>query len=191
MLRPTLSALLAMTALAVAPPAARADDVRVFGSIEGALAIPTDAPGHRAYASGASLSGAVHLSATNFLMPLARVRVVALGAGASDLGPTTQGLTPSLSLGLRFRPRGIAHPEEPSRAGCVWAEVDAGAALWGGNVLPSFEAAVGFLFTLPGSAGVDIGPVFRFVHLLSTSQADGPVPYVVTVGLEVLINDAR
>lgn len=170
----------------VSPSSARADGERVFVSTELSLATPTDPLATRLFAPGASASVALHFSLTQWLMPLVRARGAVLGAAGTGNGEL--GSLGTLSLGLRFRPRGIAHPEEPSRAGCVWGEVDAGLALWNGRWLPTFEAAVGFLFL---AGDVDLGPVVRFVDLWPTSAGDGPETFLVTVGLEALFGDAR
>ncbi len=178
-----------VTVGALAPARARADGERVFVSGEAALVVPTDPLPTRLFAPGGSASLAAHFSLTEWLMPLVRARGALLGAGDPTNGARSGlGTIGSLTLGVRFRPRGIAHPEEPSRAGCVWAEIDAGLASWNERPLPSFEAAVGFLF-LAGE--VDVGPAFRFVHLWPTSAADGPETFLVTVGLELLFGDAR
>ncbi|MFO0686080.1 MAG: hypothetical protein U0234_28725 [Sandaracinus sp.] len=186
--RPSLAwAALALLPL-VLPASARADGERVLFSAEASYVVPTDPIATRPFAPGGGVSLAAHFSLTQWLMPLARARGALLGAGDRTLGQGELGSLGSVLLGIRFRPRGIAHPEEPSRAGCVWGEIDAGLALWNGRPLPTFEAAVGFLFL---AGDVDVGPAFRFVHLWPTAAADGPETFLVTVGLELLFGDAR
>lgn len=181
--------LIALALIALAPASASAQGERVMLGVETALAVPTAAPTISPFAPGASASLAAHFSVTNWLMPLVRVRAAVLGAGDSTTNAgSALGTLGSVTAGIRFRPRGIAHPEEPSRAACVWAEVDAGAGLFDGRALPSFEAAVGFLFV---AGEVDLGPVVRFLHVLPIAAGDGSDLFLVTVGLEVLIGDAR
>lgn len=181
----SLAALALASLLGLAPSVAAAQGERVIFGAEGALLVPTTSPSTSALAPGATLSLAAQFSVTNWLMPLVRARAAALGAGGQQHDPT--GMASFLG-GVRFRPRGIAHPEEPSRAACVWAEIDAGLTLFGARAQPTFEAAVGFLF-LAGAA--DIGPALRFVHVMPASSGDGPDVFMVTVGLEVLLGDAR
>ncbi len=168
------------------PALATAQGERVIVGVEGAVLFPVTAPQLDRFYPGATISAAAQFSVTNYLMPLVRAR-----AGVLTLQPQTSSDVPyvvSLMGGLRFRPRGIAHPEEPSRASCIWAEVDAGIAMWSGLARPTFEAAIGFGFLVDE---VTMGPVVRFAHVLSTTSSDGPDPFLMTVGLELLFGDAR
>lgn len=175
--------------MSLAPTTAWAQGERVMLGVEGALLVPTTPLATSAYAPGATASLAAHFSLTNWLMPLVRVRAGLLGTGDRVNNETSAlGTLGSVMGGIRFRPRGIAHPEEPSRAACVWAEIGAGGSVWNGRVLPGFEAAVGFLFV---AGDVDIGPAVRFLHVLPVAASDGADLFLVTVGLEVLVGDAR
>ncbi|MBX3274819.1 MAG: hypothetical protein KF729_31435 [Sandaracinaceae bacterium] len=137
------------------------------------------------YLPGPSLAASLQLSLTKWIMPVLRVRGGLLSAGSGQPDLATLG---SVVAGLRFRPRGIAHPEEVPRATCIWAEVDAGVGLWNGLVRPAFEAAIGFTFE---AGDVGLGPVVRFLHVLPADASDGPDPFLMTLGLEVLFGDAR
>lgn len=178
--------LLALTLLLPTPALAQAEDEpRLLVGVEGDVFFAVGAPQVDRYLPGPSLAASLQLSLTKWIMPVLRVRggFLTMGTGQSDLG--TLG---SVVTGIRFRPRGIAHPEEVPRATCVWAEVDAGVGLWNGLVRPAFEAAVGFTFE---AGDVGLGPVVRFLHVLPTEPSDGPDPFLMTVGLEVLFGDAR
>ena len=127
----------ALACLLLAPGRAAAEDERVIVGIEGAVIFPVSTPQLDRLYPGATLSVATQFSLTNYLMPLLRLRGGFLaGQPQSDAG---NGYLGSLMGGLRFRPRGIAHPEEPSRASCIWAEIDAGVAAWNHLVRPTFE----------------------------------------------------
>lgn len=183
--RAAMSSIVALAAILVAARAS-ADDERVIAGVEGAVIFPVTSPQVDRLYPGGTVSAAAQFSVTKFLMPLFRAR------GAFLVSQPWVGGGPdylvSLTGGMRFRPRGIAHPEEPSRASCIWAEVDAGVAVWNGLWRPTFEAAIGFGFVVDD---VTLGPVVRFVHVLSIENGDGPDAYLMTVGLEVLFNDAR
>jgi hypothetical protein len=172
-----------------APLAAKADDERVLLNAETSLAVPAEAFDRSPYTSGGTLSAATLFSVTKWLMPLLRVRGTILGAHGQDANPgALLGTSGSLMAGLRFRPRGIAHPEEVPRATCIWAEIDAGVALFGDRIQPTFEVAIGFA----AEAGpIDIGPVVRFVHVFPTAAGEDTHAYAVTLGLEVIAFDAR
>lgn len=165
---------------------ASADDERLLVGIEGAVLFPVTSPYVDALYPGPTVSVAAQLSLTKYLMPLLRLR----GGTLIRQSQTTSGpdYLVSLMAGLRFRPRGIAHPEEPSRASCIWAEVAAGGAAWNDRIRPTFEAAIGFGFV---ADDVTLGPVVRFAHVLPTESTDGPDAFLMTVGLEILLNDAR
>lgn len=181
--------LLALVVVAALPSPSEAQGERVMVGIEGALLVPTESPSRSAFAPGATASLAAHFSLTNWLMPLVRARAGVLGVGQSLANPDGSfGTLGALMGGVRFRPRGIAHPEESSRAACVWAEIDAGLALFGGRPQPAFEAAVGFLFV---AGDVDLGPAIRFAHVMPASPGDPTDTFFVTVGLEILLGDAR
>ncbi len=181
----TLTLSLAL-ALIATPSRAAAEDERVIAGVEGALIFPVTSPQVDRYYPGGSISAAAQFSLTNYLMPLVRARGAFLVSQPQVDART--GYLVSLMGGLRFRPRGIAHPEEPSRASCIWAEVDAGVAVWNDLVRPTFEAAIGFGFLVDD---LTMGPVVRFAHVLTTEVTDGPDAFLMTVGLELLFNDAR
>jgi len=168
------------------PAVAAADGERVIVGLEGAVLFPVTEPQVNQLYPGPTFSVATQFSVTEYLMPLLRLR----GGSVVHQPQTESGPDYHVSLmgGLRFRPRGIAHPEEPSRASCIWAEVAAGAAAWNDRIRPAFEAAIGFGFVVDA---VTLGPVVRFAHVLSTESSDGPDAFLMTVGLEVLLNDAR
>lgn len=176
----------ALIACVALPTGVMAQGERVIVGVEGAVLFPVTTPQVDRFYPGATISAAAQFSVTNYLMPLVRAR-----GGVLPLQPQVSADLPylvSLMGGLRFRPRGIAHPEEPSRASCIWAEVDAGIAMWSGLARPTFEGAIGFGFLVDD---VTLGPVVRFVHVLSTTPSDGPDPFSMTVGLELLFGDAR
>ncbi len=179
------AALLAGLAL---PGEAAADDDegRVLLGIEGAVLFPVATPYVDALYPGPTASVAAQFSVTKYLMPLIRLR----GGALIRQPQTTSGPDYLVSLmgGIRFRPRGIGFPEEPSRASCIWGEVAAGAAAWNDRIRPTFEAAIGFGFL---ADEVTLGPVVRFAHVLPTEASDGPDAFLMTIGLEVLLNDAR
>ena len=186
MRRASLVVVGALIACVGLPMHVAAQGERVLVGVEGALLFPVTSPQVDRFYPGATISAAAQFSVTNHLMPLVRAR-----GGVLPLQPQTSSDVPylvSVVGGLRFRPRGIAHPEEPSRASCIWAEVDAGIAMWSGLARPTFEAAIGFGFLVDD---VTMGPVVRFVHVLSTTASDGPDPFLMTVGLELLFGDAR
>lgn len=183
---PLLPLLLALAALVLTPTAAAAEGDRVIVGLEGAVIFPVTSPQIDRLYPGGTLSVATQFSVTNYLMPLLRARGGFLVSQPHlNAGPD---YLVSVMGGMRFRPRGIAHPEEPSRASCIWAEVDAGVAVWNGLVRPTFEGAIGFGFLVDD---VTMGPVVRFAHVLSTEPSDGPDAFLVTIGLEVLLGDAR
>ena len=175
-----------LAAAVLVPAAARADGERVIVGIEGAVLFPVTHPQLDRLYPGPTVSVATQFSVTNYLMPLLRLRGGFLAAQPQN--EAGNGYLGSLSAGVRFRPRGIAHPEEPSRASCVWAEVDLGVAAWNHLVRPTFEAAVGFGFLVDD---VTMGPVVRFAHVLTIEPTDGPDAFLMTIGLELLWNDAR
>lgn len=189
---PARAAFVTVVALACAlstPTRVRADDERLMLGVEGAYFSPTQRLSAAAYSPGGTLSVAAELSLTPWLIPLVRVRGALVGGASGNVdGRQDVGSLGSVSAGVRFRPRGIAHPEETSRASCVWAEIDAGIALWNGRLQPTFEVALGFT----SEAGdVDLGPVFRFVHVLPMSAADGTDVFSMTIGLELIFGDRR
>lgn len=193
-----LAALAVVAALGL-PSGALAEDTpeppdegpRLLVGLEGAVWFPVTDPQLRLYWPGATGSLAAHVSLTKYLMPIARMRMGFLAdappPGPPDDDPSAAYLS-SFALGLRFRPRGIAHPEEASRASCIWAEVAAALAFYGGDVRPSFEGAIGFGFV---AGDVTLGPVVRFLHVLSLEPSDGPDTFTLSAGLELLLNDAR
>ncbi|MCB9596064.1 MAG: hypothetical protein H6719_25305 [Sandaracinaceae bacterium] len=163
------------------PPSNEGSD-RVIVGVEGAVMFPFTDPLLAEYYPGGTISLATQFSVTKFLMPLLRVRGGALSAQQNEAAYLL-----TASAGLRFRPRGIAHPEEPSRASCVWAEIDASIAALNGEVHPAYEIAIGFDFIVDD---IDFGPVVRFVHVIG-EQAPYEQTYLLTGGLEILFNDAR
>lgn len=172
--------------LPLTPAVAEADGERVLVGIEAAVFFPVTEPRVDRLYPGASFSVATQFSVTPYLMPLFRARSGFLLAQPQvDAGAEH---VVSLLAGMRFRPRGIAHPEEPSRASCVWAEAAAGVAAWNAIGRPTFEGAVGFSFVVDD---VTMGPVVRFAHVLPIELGDGPDLFAMTIGLEVLLNDAR
>lgn len=175
-----------LVALLMTPAVAAAEGERVIVGLEGAVLFPVTEPQVNQLYPGPTFSVATQFSVTEYLMPLLRLR----GGSVVHQPQTASGPDYHVSLmgGLRFRPRGIAHPEEPSRASCIWAEIAAGAAAWNDRVRPAFEAAIGFGFV---ADDVTLGPVVRFAHVLSTESSDGPDAFLMTIGLEVLLNDAR
>ena len=176
----------AVLSVLLTPAIAAAEGERVIVGLEGALIFPVTSPQVDRLYPGGTLSVATQLSVTNYLMPLLRARGgFLISQPQLNAGPD---YLVSVMGGMRFRPRGIAHPEEPSRASCIWAEVDAGVAVWNGLVRPTFEGAIGFGFLVDD---VTMGPVVRFAHVLSTEASDGPDAFLMTVGLEILLNDAR
>lgn len=184
---------LVLALLVVAPSAACAQELRPLVSFELGAAGPMLAP-DAGVGWGGTLGASVHLAIARTLIPALRLDALALSAGslpeANRMAGTVQGVRePSLAsvvgLALRWRPRGVFHPEEPQAAGCVWAEIVAGAAA--GSDLPfapAFEAAIGFLFVLP--EGVDLGPVFRLVHVLAPDHET----VVLTMGVALMLPDA-
>jgi len=177
---------LALSVWTLAPASAAAEGERVIAGVEGAVLFPVTSPQLDRFYPGGTASVAAQFSVTNYLMPLVRARGGVLGGQSQvDTGPA---YLVSLMGGLRFRPRGIAHPEEPSRASCIWAEVDAGVGVWNGLARPTFEAAIGFGFLVDD---LTMGPVVRFAHVLSTAASDGADAFMMTVGLEILFGDAR
>jgi hypothetical protein len=173
-----------------AEPAPVEDEPRLIVGFGGAVIFPLATPHLEALWPGATFAVAAHASLTKWLMPTLRLRGGILAdQGASNafpdpgVGTLLQGMG-----GIRFRPRGIAHPEEVPRGTCIWAEVDAGIGLWNGHWQPIFEATIGFDFEV---GPVDLGPVVHFTHVLPTRPADGPDTFLLSVGLEVLVNDAR
>ncbi len=172
-------------------PAPSDDGPRLLFGFEGAVWFPVTDPQLQLYWPGATGSIAAHVSLTKYLMPVIRMRMGFLADAPPpdppDNDPSAAYLS-SFALGLRFRPRGIAHPEEASRASCIWAEVAAALAFYGDNVRPSFEGAIGFGFV---AGDVTLGPVVRFLHVLSVEPSDGPDTFTMSAGLEVLLNDAR
>lgn len=171
--------------LAAQDVAPESDSPRVLVGLEADVFFAVSAPHLDRYLPGPSLSASVQFSVTKWLMPLFRLR-----GGLLTEGPNTRdlGTLGSALAGIRFRPRGIAHPEEVPRATCIWAEVDAGIALWNGLPRPTFEAAIGFTFEA-GEFG--LGPVVRLQHVFPTEPSDGPDAFLMTVGLELLFGDAR
>lgn len=182
----SLALALALAGSLAAPTTAAADDERVIAGVEGALFFPVSEPHVDLFYPGGTLSLATQFSVTNYLMPLFRARAGMLAPQAGNVAGA--GYLASIMGGLRFRPRGIAHPEEPSRASCIWAEIDAGVGTWNGIGLPMFEAAIGYGFLVDD---VTMGPVVRFTHALTPELRDGPDAFLMTVGLELLLNDAR
>lgn len=182
---PTALAVALVAAISTAGGAA-AQEERVIVGLEGAVLFPVTEPQVDDLYPGPTFSVAAQLSVTKYLMPLFRLR----GGSVVHQPQTVAGPDYHVSLmgGLRFRPRGIAHPEEPSRASCIWAEVAAGAAAWNDRIRPAFEAGIGFGFVVDD---VTLGPVVRFAHVLSIEPGDGPDAFLMTIGLEVLLNDAR
>jgi hypothetical protein len=173
-----------------AEPEPERDEPRVIVGLDGAVLFPLATPHVEAYLPGPTLAVAAHFSVTKWLMPTLRLRGGVLADQAQSAAFPDPGLGTLLHAmgGVRFRPRGIAHPEEVPRATCVWAEVDAGIGLWNGRWQPVFEASVGFDFEV---GPVDLGPVVHFTHVLPTGPADGPDAFLLSIGLEVLVGDAR
>ncbi|MCA9610845.1 MAG: hypothetical protein KC619_34855 [Myxococcales bacterium] len=166
---------------------ARAQDADVSDRLilggEAAVMFPFTDPQIEEHYPGGTVSLAMQWPVTKFLMPLLRLRS---GWLSPRQGSSAQLL--SASIGLRFRPRGIAFPEEPSRASCIWAEVDASIASLNGALRPAYEVAIGFGFLVDD---VTLGPVVRFIHVVEDSSSSELPTYVLTGGLEVLLNDAR
>ncbi|MGE0786911.1 MAG: hypothetical protein AB7S26_14660 [Sandaracinaceae bacterium] len=156
---------------------------RVIVGLEGAVIFPFTDPQLAEYYPGGTISLATVFAVTKFLAPLFRLRAAWLSAQEAQTGYLA-----TASLGVRFRPRGIAHPEEPSRASCIWAEIDASIAAWNGEARPAYEVALGFDFE---AGDVTLGPVVRFVHVIEFEHPDEPQTYLLTAGLEILLNDAR
>ncbi|MBX7192223.1 MAG: hypothetical protein K1X94_09205 [Sandaracinaceae bacterium] len=167
-----------------------ADTPRLIVGFEGAVIFPLASPHLEALWPGPTFALAAHASLTKWLMPTLRLRGAILADQAASNAFPDPGVGTMLHAmgGIRFRPRGIAHPEEVPRATCVWAEIDAGGGLWNGRWQPMFEATIGFDFE---AGPVDLGPVVHLTHVLPTTAADGPDAFLVSVGLEVLVNDAR
>lgn len=182
----SLALIAAVLSVLLTPAIAAAEGDRVIVGLEGALIFPVTSPQVDRLYPGGTFSVATQFSVTNYLMPLLRARGgFLISQPQLNAGPD---YLVSVMGGMRFRPRGIAHPEEPSRASCIWAEVDAGVAVWNGLLRPTFEGAIGFGFLVDD---VTMGPVVRFAHVLSTEPSDGPDAFLMTVGLEILLNDAR
>lgn len=154
---------------------------RVLVGLEGAVLFPITEPQVQQYYPGGTVSVAAQWTVTKYLAPLVRLRAGWLSAQERNAAHLM-----SASLGLRFRPRGIAFPDEPSRASCIWAEADISVAGWNGQTRLAYEGAIGFGFVVDD---VTLGPVVRFVHVVEFGSL--PQSYLMTAGLEVLLNDAR
>jgi hypothetical protein len=158
--------LMALLVVALEPSTAQAEEL-FLGNLELAATAPLAGP-VPGLGWGGSFSGAMMVAYERFLIPSVRVGAFTLASG--ELRPEEDIPTASRSgeLGvaftgaLRFRPRGIAHPNEPSAAGCIWAEVGIGTIL-GLSSTPqlALEGAIGFHFDL---GDVDFGPVVRVLH---------------------------
>lgn len=194
----TLVLLGALAAPGLVPALARAQDAspsdrdepRVLLGVDADVIFPLASPHLDAYWPGPTVSVAAQFSVTKWLMPTLRLR----GGLLADQGQSAAFPDPGMGTllhamgGIRFRPRGIAHPEEVPRATCIWAEIDAGGGLWNGRWQPMFEATIGFDFE---AGPIDLGPVVHFTHVVPTTAADGPDAFLLSVGVEVLLNDAR
>lgn len=171
------------------PATARAEEL-FLANVELGLTAPLAAP-DPGVGWGGTFSGAFMVAYERFLIPSLRVGATVLGSGSltpeQDLVATASRrgeLATTFTGALRFRPRGIAHPNEPSAAGCVWAEVGIGVAL-GLSVEAqlALEGAIGFHFDL---GDVDFGPVVRVLHTYNARSED----VLLTFGVELILGDA-
>lgn len=169
------------------PTSARAEEL-FMGNLELAASAPLAAPNY-GVGWGGSFSGAMMVSIDRWLIPSLRVGAITLASGAlspeQDVPNASRHgeLATTFSGALRLRPRGLAHPNEPSAAGCVWAEVGIGVALgFSSTAQLALEGAIGFLFDL---GDVDFGPVVRVLHAWN-AQAEH---VIFSFGVEVVLGD--
>lgn len=179
--------LLALLVGLASPGSARAEEI-FLGQLELGATGPLAAP-HPGVGWGGSFAGAFMVSYERFLIPSLRVGATALASGAltpeQDVPTASRHgeLATTFTGALRFRPRGIAHPNEPSAAGCVWAEVGIGAALGlSPDLQLALEGAIGFHFDL---GDVDFGPVVRVLHAYNARSEH----VLLTFGVELLLGD--
>jgi hypothetical protein len=173
--------------LALVPSSARAEEY-FLGNLELGASAPLAGP-NPGLGWGGTFSGAVMVSFERWLIPSLRVGAITLASGSltpeQDIPTASRNgeLATVFSGALRLRPRGLAHPNEPSAAGCVWGEVGIGVAIgFSGDPQLALEGAIGFLFDL---GDTDFGPVVRVLHAWN-EQAEH---LIFSFGVEVVLGD--
>ncbi len=180
-----VGALLAFT------PSASADEPWLLG-VETHAAVPLVRPQSELFGPGAVASISLHRAISDWALISARLRGGFLSDGPPPEDPTRAdpgaGDLFGLSLALRLRPLAPLDAG-PSRATSLFVELGGGAALTGGLVRPSIEAALGWGFEL---GDITLAPAVRWLTIFEVdNQLEASPAHVLLAGVELAFFDAR
>ncbi len=187
---PLVVALVAALLAIGAPSGASADsDERWLLHLEPALALPLGDPQSSLFGPGISGTLGVSRSLAPAILVGARLRGGFLFDGPEPSDPSIvdpgMGVFSSFGITLRLRPLGSG--DDPRRGSGLWVEGLGGVALTGDLIRATFEAGIGWGFSVGSTA---IGPAIRYVHIFQpSSNFEDRDAKILTLGLEITFLD--
>ncbi len=160
--------IVAVTALVAVPRAAAQFNEPAYLVFEGGATGPLNEPARVLFNLGGDVGFGVYQSLVPWFAVGGRVRTGVLSEGSMlPQHPVNYGLLDygMLSVPLRFRPLAHVMPDN-RRATGLFLEAAPGISLVDGDVIPAYEAALGYNFD---AGPIAIGPMFRFTHFIETN----------------------